>query len=454
MAVFVRGHSSKETSWLERAFNFDWILIISGLGTVLVGVAMVHSAEGPQGFGYLTRQSAAAAAGLLGLLFLALLPYQVFRMYIRPLYICMVVILVSVLIFGVNLRGTRAWFRLGPIYFQASEAAKILFVLSIGGILDRRIQWYTPQALFLPMIAALFPIMLIIVEPDLSSSLVFFPVTIIMFYVAGARTLHLMAVCLVMGLAAIIPLASTFFDLIKNSLNGKPVLLFISRALHGGWDGLWLFLGVCVFLILLWWLLKEFRIYIPSTYLWVTLGLIGLGTMGAVAADRALKEYQRKRLVAFVNPNLDPLGGGYNVRQSQIAVGSGRVLGKGYMKGTQSRLGFLPSRHTDFIFSVIGEELGFIRSLVVLAFYFLIVWRGFEISLVSRDRYGSLVASGFAAMFGFYALLNLGMTMGLAPIAGVPLPLISYGGSSMFCSLLAIGILLSIHWRRHLLDKG
>ena len=124
------------------------------------------------------------------------------------------------------------------------------------------------------------------------------------------------------------------------------------------------------------------------------------------------------------------------------------------MKGTQSRLGFLPSRHTDFIFSVVGEELGFVRSLGVLAFYFFIIWRGFEISLVSRDRYGSLVAAGYAAMFAFYALLNLGMTMGLAPVAGVPLPLVSYGGSSVVSSMLAVGVLISIHWRRHLLDRG
>jgi len=176
-----------------------------------------------------------------------------------------------------------------------------------------------------------------------------------------------------------------------------------------------------------------------------------IGCVGAVGVEGAIKDYQRKRLVAFVSPELDPLGGGYNVRQSQIAIGSGQVFGKGYARGTQSQLGFLPSRHTDFIFSVIGEELGFLRSVVVLVFYFIIVWRAFDTSLVARDRFGGLVAAGVGAMFAFYALLNLGMTMGMAPVAGVPLPLVSYGGSSVVSSMLSIGIVLSIHLRRYML---
>lgn len=438
---------------LGKTLRFDWLLIGATLGTVAIGIMMVHSAEAGTGSGYFIRQSLGALVGLVGMIFLALLPYQIFRMYVKPLYAVMIMVLLGVLVFGVNLRGTRGWFHLGPVYVQASEVAKFFFVIVIAGVLDRRIQWYAVQSLIFPLAAAMFPILLILAQPDLSSSLVFFPMTLVMFYVAGARTLHLLSLCLVGGLAAVIPLVSTYFDLVAASLKGKPVLLFLSRALKGGWDGLWLFLGVCLFLILVWWFLRQLRIYIPSLYLWVTLVLIGVGTLGAIGADRALKVYQRKRLIAFVNPNLDPLGGGYNVRQSQIAIGSGRVLGKGYGRGTQSRLGFLPSRHTDFIFSVIGEELGFIRSVFTLGLYFLIVWRGFEISLVSRDRYGSLVAAGVAAMFAFYALLNLGMTMGLAPVAGVPLPLVSYGGSSVVSSMLAVGLLLSIHWRRHLLDK-
>jgi len=438
-------------SSFERVVKIDWILLGATIVIVIVGNLMVHSTEVGSSSAYVLRQMVASLIGLMGLIFFAVLPYQIFRTYVKPIYLFMLIVLVLVLVVGENLRGTKGWFRLGPVYLQASEIARLTFVLSLAGYLDRRIQWFSPKSLIVPFTLAMIPIGLILIQPDLSSSLVFFPMTLLMFYLAGARTLHLLSICLVGGLAAGIPLLSTYFDLMSETVKNHIVLGYLAKSLKSGWEGFYLFSGVCLFLTGFWWFLREMRIYIPSTYLWVTLFLIGLGTAGALVSDKALKQYQRKRLVAFINPDIDPLGSGYNVKQSQIAVGSGRVLGKGYRKGTQSRLGFLPSRHTDFIFSVVGEEFGFIRSLLVCGFYFLIAWRGFEIALLSRDRFGSLVAAGFGAQFAFYFILNLGMTMGMAPVAGVPLPLVSYGGSSMVSSLVAIGILLSIHWRRHLL---
>ncbi len=435
----------------ERGLDIDWPLFFSTILTVTIGILMIHSTEIGGTWHYLFKQMAAALIGLMGMIFLTLLPYQMFRNYIRATYIFMIIVLISVFIIGTNLRGTKGWFHLGPIYIQSSEVAKVLFVLSLAGYLDRRIQWYSPRSLVMPFVFALFPIVLIVAQPDFSSSLVFMPVTLVMFYFAGARTLHLLGVCLMGGLAAGIPLCSTYFLSLDLGSSEHPILYFLSLALQGGWPGLWLFLGICVTISSVWIVARKLRVYIPSLYLWVTLILIGFGTLGAMAGNKALKTYQRQRLIAFVNPDIDPLGGGYNIRQSQIAIGSGRILGKGYGRGTQSRLGFLPSRHTDFIFSVIGEELGFLQTLVVLSFYFLIVWKGFEIAMSARDRFGSLVASGFATMFAFYSILNIGMTMGLAPVAGVPLPLVSYGGSSVVSSMTAVGILLSIHWRRHLL---
>lgn len=434
-----------------RSVHVDWLLVAITMITVAIGLATIRSTEIGADSGFFIRQLVGAIIGFGGLIFLMVLPYQIFRTYTRAIYIVMVVVLVSVLIFGVSLRGTKGWFHIGPIYLQASEVAKLTFVLSLAGYLDQRIDWPSPRALVVPLLLAFFPIGLILAEPDLSSSLVFFPVTLVMFYVAGARTLHLLAICLLGALAAGLPLVATYLDLMGNAIKDRPVLLYLAQALKGGWKGLWLLGGVCFSLTAVWWFLRRMRVYIPSLYLWTTLTLILLGAFGSIAAQRVLKDYQRKRLIAFVNPELDPLGGGYNVRQSQIAIGSGQLLGKGYGQGTQSRLGFLPSRHTDFIFSVIGEELGFIRALMVLIFYFLIIWRGFDIAAAARDRFGGLVASGFTAMFAFYALLNVGMTMGLAPVAGVPLPLVSYGGSSIVSSLFAIGLLLSVHWRRYLL---
>jgi rod shape determining protein RodA len=443
--------SQRGASVFSRGIHVDLQMLIATLVTVGIGLLTIHSTEAGTGAGYLVRQTVAAGVGLVGLIFLTIIPYQVFRTYVRPLYVLMLLVLVSVLIFGSNLRGTRGWFHLGPVYLQSSEVAKPLFVLTLAGYLDRRIEWYTPKSLVIPFALAMVPILLILAQPDFSSSLVFFPVTLVMFYAAGARSLHLLSVCLVGALATGIPLASTYFRLLGDELKNRPIMSYLARAFSGQAEALWLFLGACGTVFALWWILRRLRLYIPGLYLWVTIGLVTVGAVGAVGVNRAIKDYQRKRLVAFVSPELDPLGGGYNVRQSQIAIGSGQMFGKGYARGTQSQLGFLPSRHTDFIFSVIGEELGFFRSVAVLFFYFLIIWRAFETALVARDRFGGLVASGFGAMFAFYALLNLGMTMGMAPVAGVPLPMVSYGGSSVVSSMLAVGLLMSVHWRRYML---
>jgi len=161
-----------------------------------------------------------------------------------------------------------------------------------------------------------------------------------------------------------------------------------------------------------------------------------------------LKEYQLNRLIAFVNPNIDPQGIGYNIIQSKIAIGSGRLTGKGLFEGTQNQLNFLPEKHTDFIFSVIGEEFGFIGVLIVLALFIILFWQLFNIALQAKDRFGKLVVTGIIAMFFFHVVENIGMTMGLMPITGIPLPFISYGGTSMVTSIIAIGIVLNINIRK------
>lgn len=163
-----------------------------------------------------------------------------------------------------------------------------------------------------------------------------------------------------------------------------------------------------------------------------------------------LHEYQMKRLVVFVNPDVDPLGSGYNLRQSIIAIGSGGVLGKGLFSGTQSRLNFLPPavRHTDFIFAVIGEELGLIGGGVLLGLIFLLLTRALRTAALARNHFGLLIASGIATMWIFQTLVNIGMTIGIMPVTGIPLPFVSYGGSSMMMNLAAVGLLLSIYSHR------
>ncbi|MBI2095839.1 MAG: rod shape-determining protein RodA [Candidatus Omnitrophica bacterium] len=163
-----------------------------------------------------------------------------------------------------------------------------------------------------------------------------------------------------------------------------------------------------------------------------------------------LKEYQKARLLVFVNPNADPLGAGYTIIQSKIAIGSGGVFGKGFMSGPQNQLHFIPERHTDFIFAVVAEEGGLVASLIVLALFWLIVHRGYRIAAQIPDRLGSQLACGVTTMLAVQVIVNIGMTMGLFPVVGVPLPLVSYGGTSVVMTMLAIGLLLNLKIHRPL----
>jgi rod shape determining protein RodA len=179
--------------------------------------------------------------------------------------------------------------------------------------------------------------------------------------------------------------------------------------------------------------------------------LIMLLTLGLIAMPffwHFLRDYQRQRLVVFMNPNVDPLGAGYTIIQSKIAVGSGGLIGKGWLAGTQNQLNFLPERHTDFIFSVIGEEWGLFGALTLVLLYFLIVRRSFDIAMSTNDMHGKLIATGVVVLLALQVVINIAMTIGMMPVVGIPLPLVSYGGSSMLATFIAIALLLNVGMRR------
>ncbi len=181
--------------------------------------------------------------------------------------------------------------------------------------------------------------------------------------------------------------------------------------------------------------------------------MAALGAASVVAVFAALqlnvlKSYQLSRLLVFIKPDMDPLHSGYNLMQSKIAIGAGQLLGTGLFHGTQTNLQFIPEHHTDFIFSVIGEELGFIGSLIVLALFGILLWRAFKIALTARDSFGTMIAVGIVVMFFWQIVVNIGMTMGIMPITGVPLPFLSYGGSSLLINFFCVGLLLNIGIRR------
>jgi rod shape determining protein RodA len=181
---------------------------------------------------------------------------------------------------------------------------------------------------------------------------------------------------------------------------------------------------------------------------WLAL-LAAAGVTAAVAAfaGHLLKPYQVDRFLAFTNPNLDPRGAGYNTEQARIAVGNGGLVGQGLFHGSQTQAGFVPEQHTDFVFTVAGEELGLVGAGILIALLAIVVWRALAISSLSTDVFGRVVAAGIACWFGFQAFQNIGMCLGIMPVTGVPLPFVSYGGSSMFAGMLAIGLLQNVHLR-------
>jgi rod shape determining protein RodA len=177
--------------------------------------------------------------------------------------------------------------------------------------------------------------------------------------------------------------------------------------------------------------------------------LLAVGiVVGGLGWEFVLKEYQKSRIYTFLDPSLDPRGAGYQKIQSEIAVGSGGLAGKGYKQGTQAQLGYLPARHTDFIFSVLAEENGFVGVVVVLGLYLFILWRAMDTAQMARDRVGAFLAAGVAAVLAFQVVYNVAMVAGLVPVKGLPLPLMSYGGSSIISSLLAVGLILNVRMRR------
>lgn len=179
-------------------------------------------------------------------------------------------------------------------------------------------------------------------------------------------------------------------------------------------------------------------------------GIIGLGLLLLIPLWFILQEYQRQRLIAFLNPtDIDPLGTGFQLWHSLVAIGSGGTTGKGLFQGTQNQLDFLPEAHTDFIFSVIGEELGFVGAVILIVLYLLMIYRILKIAFISKDLYGTVICGAVATMFLFQLVINVGMTIGLMPLTGLPLPFISYGGSSLITSMLAIGLVLNVGMRRH-----
>lgn len=449
---FPNGNPGKiGEQWLGNFFQsyikFDYWLFIAMIVVVLFGIialfSLVYKNPGNIYTGIVIKQTGAFWVGLLGILFYLQFNYPTLKKYALPFYSFSIILLILVLLIGTKIRGVRSWFMAGSLSFQPSELAKLAFIICMAKYIEGTSSWETWKDLRGPFFFFCLPVLLILFQPDFGSTLVFFPVALVMLYVGRGKAKNILVIASVAAIASIVLLARMYLE-----LKGNPLPDFVRNFFSNpGFIAVFL-LSVFLLLFVVYRLLKYLKYPFKIKSLLGMLGIIALGVAGGSLFESFLKEYQKKRLVVFLDPYIDPLGAGYNIIQSKIAVGSGGLFGKGLFSATQSRLGFLPEQHTDFIFSVICEEFGFAGGLLLLIFLGIIVWRGLIIVSQARDEFGALVATGIVTMFAFHIFLNIGMTLGIMPITGVPLPLVSYGGTSLLMNMFAIGILLNIRMKR------
>jgi rod shape determining protein RodA len=395
----------------------DPVLFALVAGLSIFGIAMIYSAgvlDVPSTIvaGLWRQQLLWFVLAMVATPFVLRVPVFWLEWAAQPAYALALVLLVLVLFIGTG-AGTAAsvsgWLRVGPIGIQPSELAKIAVVLMLARVLG---EWREPPKtlwqLWKPIAVVLVPMGLVMAQPDLGTALVFSSVLLFMLFWAGT------------------PLPMLFFLI-------SPVIglfLSINPWIWGGW---------MVLLALI--LFARREDLTESLSIWLV--NFAAGSVSWLLWDK-LAQYQKNRFLAFLDPSIDPRGASYNLVQSRVAIGSGGWLGKGFTLGTQKRLAFLPEQHTDFIFSVVGEEWGFIGVALVLLAFGLIFWRLVRVSEKSSDPFASLVPFGIFGSWFAHVLVNTGMTVGIMPITGIPLPFISYGGSFLLVNLLAMAIVQRI----------
>jgi rod shape determining protein RodA len=390
-----------------------WLVLVLSL----IGVAMIYSAgqldvPDPAVEGLWMKQLVFLAVSLATMLLVMRVDTRWFEWAAVPLYVLGTLALAATLVIGTGkgtAAGVRSWIDLGPISVQPSQFAVVATVLMLARVMSGRNQ--SPRSLFSlwrPLLVAAVPMGLVMLQPDLGTAMVSGAVLLATLYWAGT------------------PVGVLFLLL-------SPVLgLFLAFKP-------WLFSIYMPALVVF--------LYMYRTYLWegvlVVAANLAAGTI-AVPLWNSLEPYQQARLLVFLDPGLDPRGAGWHVTQSRVAIGSGGLLGKGFLMGTQKRLAFLPEQHTDFIFSVIGEEFGFIGTALVLLLFSLVLWRLLRISERVPDPFAGIVAFGIFGAWFAHVVVNVGMTVGVMPVTGIPLPFISYGGSFLLASFIALGIAQSI----------
>jgi rod shape determining protein RodA len=394
---------------------FDVTTFLSALALVAIGLTSIYSATyDVNNAANFWRQLTFAGVGVVAMFACLIVPLKTFQRFAFPFYVFMLLFLVAVLVVGSTIKGARAWFAVAGLGGQPSEFAKVATVMATAAWFSRPEVSIARLKDFLIGIAIFFvPMGLILAQPDLGTTIVFFGAMLPVLYWIGASNFILVAVLM-------------------------PILVALG-ALFGTAE----FLVAAAISALVLYLLRQNNFAVAIAF-GVTLA-IGLSVQ--IVYD-SLAPYQQKRIATFLNPDADPLGAGYNVLQSKIAIGSGGWFGKGFLQGSQTQLNYIPEQWTDFIFCVPGEEFGFVGGMLVLVLFALLLFNALRVAAASRNRFGSIVAIGIASVLAVHVIINIGMAMAILPVVGIPLPFLSYGGSALVANLMMMGLLMNVYAHR------
>lgn len=430
----------------DGIYKIDYLLLIAVTLVVAIGILMIYSA----GFdpidkvnnGMYKKQILWFIFGFILMILITLINYQQLGDYSLYIYAILMTVLLITTIFGRPIRGTRAWLDLGFFSIQPSEFMKLGVVIVLAKYLEiRERDIHNFRELVIPALLTMIPMGIVLMQPDFGTALCFIPILFAMLFVGGADVSHLLSIIAIAAIALTVPMFITYREWVGDQ-STVVMTLFKDVVLIVVVSSVFLVISITCFVLNFFMVKRLFRkIYTPGF-------VISIGLLLSVVIQKFFKIYQKKRILVFLNPDLDPRGSGYNIIQSKIAIGSGGFFGKGFLKGSQAQLGFLPEKTSDFIFSVVAEEWGFVGAVLLLGLLAFIVFRGVQIAFESKDKFGALLASGIAAIFFFHILINVGMVLGIMPVTGLPLTFVSYGGSNLLMSMVCIGILINIRTRK------
>jgi rod shape determining protein RodA len=402
---------------MDRGYknSIDFSIVAIVLLLVIISIASVYSATYDAGASlYYRRQLLWAGIGIILMFGIMLIPFRTLQLLSYPLYGASLLVLVVILGVGKVVAGSKSWFGVGGLGLQPSEFVKVTTILALASYLSGgQVNLNRIKQLATASAIVLVPVFLIVLQPDVGTAIIYLGMLVVVLYWAGVPNL-IMVMVLAPCAAAITTLSSTNAFLI--TIIATIILLLIMR---------------------------ENRLF--SALIFSATVLVGVTVQFMFGK---LAPHQQKRILTFLNSDYDPLGAGYNVIQSKIAIGSGGIFGKGYLQGTQTQLNFLPAQWTDFIYCVPSEEFGFLGAFAILALLTAFLARGIYLASTVKSRYGSLLAIGVVSAIAVHTVINIGMAMGIMPVIGVPLPFMSYGGSNMIANLMMAGILLNVYMNR------